>query len=178
MRRMKGFTLLELLITLSIASLLLSVALPNLSDMIANQHAKRFGYSLHEMLQFSRQAAVLNNLPVTLCQTDPRDTMVCLKKKKWVSGAMAFVDSDNDGVIQTSIQGGNDILLKRFPPPPSTGQLTATRRFFRFYPAGTSNTSASLRYCPDNPNAKPTRVVVMYTGRVRFAKPAEIGCIA
>lgn len=93
-----GFTLIELVITLSIISILLSVGLPNLSGHVKNSRVKSATQSLLESLELTRSQAVFTNKRATL-----------RKQTQWENGWEVFIDRNNDGLFNN-----NDQSLKKY----------------------------------------------------------------
>ena len=65
-RTVTGFTLTELAITMSVAAILLAVAVPSFSSLIANQRAKAVASELYAALSETRSAAITLNQNVTV----------------------------------------------------------------------------------------------------------------
>lgn len=61
-----GFTLMELIVTVAIASILISIAAPSLSTMVANQRARGAAGDLYMSLNRARSEALKRNTSVTL----------------------------------------------------------------------------------------------------------------
>jgi type IV fimbrial biogenesis protein FimT len=64
MRRHQGFTLLELMVVLSILGIMLAVGIPGFRDFISNQRAKSASYELITSLMMARSEAVKRNATV------------------------------------------------------------------------------------------------------------------
>jgi type IV fimbrial biogenesis protein FimT len=62
-----GFTLVELLITITIAAILLAIGIPSFKSFTANQQVKNATFDLSSMLRFARSEAIKrnNNVVVT-----------------------------------------------------------------------------------------------------------------
>lgn len=65
-----GFTLVELLITMVIAVILATVAVPSFSSYIDNQRVRAGAQDLYSALQYARSEAVKRNADVVVASTD------------------------------------------------------------------------------------------------------------
>lgn len=82
-----GFTLIELVTTLSIVSILLGIALPNLTGYIQKSRVSTATQSLLESLELTRTQAVFSNNRATI-----------RKQTNWEDGWEVFIDKNNDGL--------------------------------------------------------------------------------
>ena len=63
-----GFTLIELMVTISIAAVLMAVAAPSFRDLVAGQKIKTASYDVLSALTYARSEALKRNLNVSLVQ--------------------------------------------------------------------------------------------------------------
>lgn len=90
----KGFTVLEVLITIAIAGILVATTLPAFKAFLQQRTLQTAGIDVHAALRYARGAAISRNVPVTFCAGAP--TRGCVGD--WQSGQwMAFLDPDRDG---------------------------------------------------------------------------------
>lgn len=71
--RARGFTLLELAITVLIVAVLATIGLPGLQDIIARIRLKTAASDLHTALTFARSEAIKRNSATTLVPVDASD---------------------------------------------------------------------------------------------------------
>lgn len=93
--RSKGFTLLEMMVTLFIASILFAVAIPGFKQMSARNRLVTYTNDLIASVNLARSEAVRRGAPVTICHSD--DGTSC--SGAWSDGWITFSDPNGDGVV-------------------------------------------------------------------------------
>jgi type IV fimbrial biogenesis protein FimT len=109
-----GFTLVELIVTITIVGILSALAGPSLTTLIANQRLSSQANDLLSDLTFSRSEAVkrssnfTSDFGVTICKSaDPNAaTPSCnvTVATAWTSGRIVFIDNNGDGVRDAADQ--------------------------------------------------------------------------
>ena len=84
-----GYSMLELLTVLAIVAVLLGLALPEMSAMIARHRLKAAVSDLHGAIDLTRSQAIARGRRVQLVPLEPRGI-------NWGSGWVVFVDADGD----------------------------------------------------------------------------------
>lgn len=123
MNKIKGVSLIELLITLCICSLLASLATPAFSALLQQLAIQSTSQRLLGSLALARQQAISRNENVTLL---PRGGT-------WQNGWELFIDRDNDG--------------QKDPDEPTLLDEPATRAEIAIHPNQT--VANYIRYAPD-----------------------------
>lgn len=77
MRTARGFTLIEMLVTLTVLAILMGVGVPSFRNFIAGQRVKTVSYDLMTALMQARSEAVKRNASVTIAPVTAND---------WTSG--------------------------------------------------------------------------------------------
>lgn len=92
----RGFTLIELMITLAVAAILLKLAAPSFSAALNGNRLSSAAGELAGAVQLARSEAVRANGRVVLCRST--DSSTCSSTDNVWPGWIVFVDSDGDGV--------------------------------------------------------------------------------
>ena len=109
--RSHGFTLLELMVVLAVASILLAVSAPNMGDFLRNNAQQAQTYELVTAIKFARSEAMKRRDRVVLCRSaDPTATNPTCggTDNTWTTGWLIFADQDTNDTYQFDI----DILLR------------------------------------------------------------------
>ncbi len=91
----RGFTLIELMMTLAVAAILFSVATPGLTTFIQNNRLVTQVNELNTSLSLARSEAVKRNENITIC---PGNGLGCTEDS-WQDGWIVFIDANSDGVV-------------------------------------------------------------------------------
>lgn len=85
MRAAKGFTLIELMITLSVLAIVLSLAAPSFSTMRQDSRIGSLSSELQSAIQFARAEAVKRHANVIICRRNAAGT-ACENGTNWAAG--------------------------------------------------------------------------------------------
>lgn len=94
-----GFTLVELVLTVSILSILMVAVAPAFTTLVNNNRLSSAANEMVGSLQLARAEAMRRNARVVICRSENADATSpsCVTSKGNWSGWIAFVDSDRDG---------------------------------------------------------------------------------
>ncbi|MFT7492031.1 MAG: type IV fimbrial biogenesis protein FimT [Pseudohongiellaceae bacterium] len=159
-----GFTLINLLIALSISAILATNGIPAIFQSIYYIRASTSYDDLFTLIQFSRQQAVNYHSQVLLCPTI--DRVNCIDD--WSQTLMVFVDVNNDeirdeleAIVRARISLQHDEVIK--------WNASGSRRYLRFKADGsTGNQNGRFSYClftHDKLYAK--QIIMTMAGRAR-----------
>ena len=128
----QGFTLIEMLLTLAIVAILVSMAIPRYEQFVAQQDVNRVTQQMRDHLQLARNYAQTHQTTVQLCPVNGVNDAIptCSQETAWKAWMVAEVDdkgavrqviarsepilsnieinSDNRKVIKMNRQGGAD----------------------------------------------------------------------
>lgn len=97
-----GFTLMELMVTISIAAILLSVAIPSFTPTIASNRLTTYANELVTALNLARSEAVKRGLRITLCKSTNGSS--CTGTDNWSQGWIIFTDQNNNAAYDSSTE--------------------------------------------------------------------------
>lgn len=173
LKRNLGFTLLELVVTVAVAAILLTVAIPSFKTSLAQNQGVTDANIVLTMLDVARSEAIKHNSNVTLCWST--DGINC-NGATWA-----------DGYLMTYIPVGNTTAttLKAEAPLSKGSTITTTTLLSPIIfnglgnPMLASGSTGCLTIKPNNATTvtpSPTRYVIAYrTGRLYIAKTIPTG---
>jgi prepilin-type N-terminal cleavage/methylation domain-containing protein len=162
-----GFTLLELLITITIATIILSAVSASWQSVIENTAGKRAHSNLVQAFADARSVAVTSNVTTTLCPLDAE--LKCISD--WDGPISVFKDPNNDRritpateLVQTHHRASIGILTASHSGP-------AERRYFQYNPDGSARgTIGNIVWCPDSAEAsRAIQLRMNFGGRITWA---------
>jgi type IV fimbrial biogenesis protein FimT len=160
---MRGFTLIELMVTLSIAAILLLVAVPNFIAFVQNNRLATQANDLVTMLNYARSEAVKRNQTITVCSST--DGTSCAGTTTWDGGLIVFVDNNGDGTVD----GGEAVLQVRQAMDGANTLRSGAQTRFTYQANGFLQTAGSndiLRLCDARGTAFARAITVSLQGRV------------
>jgi len=114
-----GFTLLELITTVTVAAILMTVAVPSFFNTMRNSRAAANANELVSALSVARSEAIRRGARVSVCRSSNGTTCNMAAGASWANGWIVFVDT-----------GGSDTAA---PPNPTAANI------LRVWPAVSGN---------------------------------------
>lgn len=138
-----GLTLIELLVTIAIVGILLSIALPSFREFLVGNRLSSDVNGFIGLINYARSEAISRNQSVVICPKSD-STTACVSSQFWGQyEVQAFVDVDGSGTRNTG-----DILLKTIPAIDPTalerGFVRSSAGKITFRSVGYANTAQSF----------------------------------
>lgn len=170
-----GFTLVELMVAVSILAVLTTLALPDLRQFVVSNRLSSDVNSFVGLINYARSEAIVRNQDVVIC---PRSNsgITCASDASWGAYEMqAFVDLNGNGE-----RNADELLLKTVPATDTTETQRVLKRDsgvgrIRFSAAGFSQTAHRFDINAVGDAAFELKygrsVCISRPGRVRVASP-------
>lgn len=160
----KGFTMLELMITLSIGAILATVAAPSYQSMMVQSRLSTQSNEFLTALHYSRSEAIKRGIRVTMCKSN--SDKACTNGSNWQDGWIVYSDSETAGEVGKV--DGSDEILRVFPGMiGSTMTASNYTNWISYLPNGSSKSSGNLpngSFTVCN-SAQGRKIIVNNTGR-------------
>jgi type IV fimbrial biogenesis protein FimT len=153
------------LVTLSIAVILLTIAVPGFRDFLLNTRITSQTNDFVLAMASAKSEAVKRGVNVTVC---PRNTnTACLASTTWDTGWLVFVDNDGGGTVN-----GADVILQVRAPLEGSNTLRAgARQRVTFQNTGFSPVSNdTFRLCDTRGLQEARAIIISAQGRARVGK--------
>jgi type IV fimbrial biogenesis protein FimT len=164
-----GFTLIELVMTMAIAGILISIAIPSFTSIITNTRMTSGINELVTALNLARSEAIRRGEQVTARRKGT-------SSGQWGSGWEVFVDYDllytfNDNGNATLCEAGEDCLLRTYETLPNGFTLAtgagSCQDYVSYSSQGyrdpTNNANCTFTLCKDSGAAVPRRTITINT---------------
>jgi type IV fimbrial biogenesis protein FimU len=159
----KGFTLIELMVTLAVAAILLGIGVPSLISIYEHSRADSAIRTIHGALAFARNQAVSYGANVVVC---PYADTPC--GTNWNKGISIYIlNAANEKKVLRVIDGFNDNDKLKVSG--------ATNDQINFTADGFSSAASEFIYCPGGNKIGSKSVTASSTGLIQFGAD-DLGC--
>lgn len=168
----RGFTLVELVMTMAILMIVLAAAIPSLDELKRRNAASAAHNMLSTGFAAARSHAVTTGALTTICPVAPEGG--CRSDGVWDAGWWIFIDTNGNNHLDPS-----EVVVRHQNQIPTGVRIRSGRGRPRatFRADGTSSgTNLSLRICTDS--AVQSGLILSNAGRVRVATAAERAAMA
>jgi type IV fimbrial biogenesis protein FimT len=162
-----GFTMIELMATVAIAGIIMTLAAPSFRTFILNSRLATQANTLVTALHTARSEAINRGVRLTVCKSS--DGSSCTTGGNWEAGWMVFTDPTNVGTYNSSseriilvgaaLEGNNTLRAS-----------TDFSNFISYLPSGFSNNDGPFRLCDERGADEMRAIAISATGRIELEK--------
>jgi len=163
-RLLSGYSLYELLMTLGIAAVIVSLGVPSLGHLLADKRLRVESAALFHAIHLARQESIVRRRVVTICPS--RDATYCDSDGDWSRGWIIFA---NKGWANQGIRDEGETLIRHHRVGVNA-RIRSNRKVFSFRSTHLRATNGTLIICDRTNRAQPRAVIISYTGRPRVAR--------
>ncbi|MGQ9685303.1 MAG: GspH/FimT family pseudopilin [Thiobacillaceae bacterium] len=167
-RRQSGVTLIELLVTISIAAILMAIAVPGFQDFFRRNRLDSATSDLMATLNYARSEAIRRGVPVSVCRSSNGESC----SGGWQEGWIVFTNPDNDDTVDAGEE-----ILRVHQALPNGITLNANTNFttritYRSDGRITNTVGGTFFFCPASGTTDARQIVVNGAGRARIEHAA------
>lgn len=160
----RGFTLIELMITLAVLTVTLTLAAPSFTELIRDNRLISEVYAMRATLNMARSEAIARRLPVVVCGTV--DGLACSEDPDWSSGYMVLLGADDSATVDVDNPSLNRLQWENRPN--SRVSMVFSGDFTRFDAMGASlGNTGTLVFCDARGAEKARGLIVTSVGSLR-----------
>ena len=155
----EGFNLVELLVGLSIASIVVTIAIPSMSGMISNTRMADYANNLHRSISLAKSEAIKRGIQVTVCISNSDQSDCDDSAGGWENGWIVKTSSGDEEPILIQAPFGNSVTLR-------SDSNNATTNIV-FNPSGMTSNMGTLILCQD-------QAVDQYTKSIHLSRFGKV----
>lgn len=145
----RGFTLVELMVTLAVAAILMAMAVPSFTEMTKNNRLTTQTNQLVTALNLARSEAITRRVTMNVAATDATDA-----DNEWGKGWSVAVNGGATLRIFQSLEGG------------STLDSNSDIATFQYQPSGRASATDTLTLCDNRSGESGRQITLLTTGRI------------
>jgi type IV fimbrial biogenesis protein FimT len=164
MSKISGYSLYELVMTLGLVAVVLTLGIPSFSKITADHRLRTEVNALFHNVHLARKESLTRRRAVTLCPS--LDGLSCGPANGWSAGWIRFVNTDRD---QPPVRDPGEAILL-YHEVSAASRIEANRPAFTLRGTRLRATNGTLIVCDRNNQADPRALVISHTGRPRVAR--------
>jgi len=168
MKSENGFTLVELLIALSIGSILLTIGVPSFKNYILDNRLVTQANRISNDINIARSAAIKYQRQGQICISSDSTTAAptCTGGTDWSVGWMVWVDKDRDGIPDAP----GEIILVAEALSGTTTLTSAALGAISYDSRGFATSTDTLTLCDDRTGEVGRSIDIRGAGRINISK--------
>lgn len=178
-KKLRGFTLIELMVTIAVLAILLGIGVPSFNEATLGSKLRSYANNLVASINLARSEAIKRNTVVTLCVSG--DGASCATTGGWEQGWIVACKATSPS--STCDGSGPDWIVFHRQQGASNGfKITESSltplRAIDLMPTGVGSTTATFTLCRATPSVgtQQRQVSVNSTGRATVSKTSGSTC--
>ena len=176
--RSKGFTLIEVIVVVTIVAIFVAIGIPSLRDLMIKTRLSGQVQEFYGTIDFARSEAIKRGTTVSICKSNDQSSCcqtsgsVCTS---WSGGWIVFANNDNDSPAVRDTSPTEEPLLRVFPTLPSGYTLNNNDNFTNYITYdrfGMANNTGTFVFCANSDVSKARAITITRT-RPRIATSTE-----
>ena len=175
-QRVRGVTLIELMVSIGILGILVAVAIPSFTSIMINYRLTSIANTFVASAQLARSEAIKRNGKVTMCKS--ADGLTCTTGG-WQQGWILYQDVNNNGAINSP----EDVIIHTESAAAANFSMTFVDNYISFIATGGTELTngapqfGTVNLCSQSAPVGPARqMVINAVGRLRVSKDAVSVC--
>lgn len=169
MRPCKGFTFIELIISIAVLSILVVIAVPNFNSFITQMRVDNEISALYRLLLVTRNASINSGQRAIACPLNINAECTT----KWHEEISVFIDVNNNNIFNA----GDESIIKVKPAIKLNDQLIygQGRNKIIYQPTGhlSGLSNGTFRYCPKMYPEKSRGIIISISGRLYMSSDLD-----
>lgn len=163
MTKRSGFTIIELMVTIAVLGILITIAAPSFLNLLRDSQRSSAVNDLLADLTFARSEAARRGRVVGVCSNVPSTGDTCGTNAQWGDGWLVFEDTDSSGSIT-----GTETVIRRAEKRAGSMTVAANQAYFRVRPFNQRTPDPGrVVFCDPRGAAQSRAVIVSPSGRPR-----------
>ena len=161
----RGFTLIELMVTLGVSAIVLSLGVPGFQGLVRdNRMTTQYNYFV-TILNIARSESIKRGIKVTVCKRSSAGNN-CDNNTNWENGWIVFTDPDDNGTVDS---GETIIRVQEALTGNNTFRASPTRHRITYDNQGFAIGFNDTFVLCDDRGAYHAKAIVIDNGRIRRA---------